>query len=290
MSIPLDPQKRTIRIGQIDYTNVWPIFFHFKPEQTLSPVELIPAVPSTLNKSMKEGNIDMGPISAFAYGESSEDYVLFPDLSVSAYGAVNSILLFLNKPLIEALEGTVALTTSSATSINLFKIIAEKRYGAHPSYISMDPQLDRMMEKADAALLIGDHAIRAYWDNERHGRYQVLDLGQMWQEWTGHWMTFAVWAVRKQALVSHPSDIGRIVDAFERSKYKSIHNPDPLIQSAVQRVGGTEKFWRNYFANLNYDFGPRQQQGLQLYFKYAYELGLIDHHVQLDIWSENKVG
>ncbi|WP_036696335.1 menaquinone biosynthesis protein [Paenibacillus taiwanensis] len=279
-----------IRIGRINYTNVWPIFYHFNPQHTKAAIEMIPAVPSTLNQAMREGNIDMGPISAFAYGVSSDQYALFPDLSVSAHGAVNSILLFLNKPLEEALNGTIALTTTSATSVNLLKIIAEKFYKAKPSYLPMDPNIDKMMSQADGALLIGDHAIRAYWANREHGKYEVIDLGERWNHFTKHWMTFAVWAVRKEAIKRYPEDIRCIVDSFEASKQLSIANPEPLVQDAVQQIGGDAAYWRHYFHHLNYDFGPEQQRGLQLYFEYAYELGLIDHKVHLDIWSENTVG
>lgn len=286
----LNNDKPSIRIGRIDYTNVWPIFFHFQPKGTSIPTEMIPAVPSTLNQAMREGNIDMGPISAYAYGVSSRDYALFPDLSVSALNKVNSILLFLKKPLNEVLEGKIALTTTSATSINLLKIIVAKQYKKNPEYIAMDPDLDEMMKEADAALLIGDHAIRSYWSNEQDPRYEVLDLGEMWYNWTGHWMTFAVWAVRKEAILKHPHDISLIVDAFRDSKLRSLADPEPLVQDAVKQLGGTEEYWRYYFKELNYDFGPEQQKGLQLYFEYAYELGLIDHKVQLDIWSENTVG
>ncbi|MGZ9586908.1 menaquinone biosynthetic enzyme MqnA/MqnD family protein [Paenibacillus marinisediminis] len=279
-----------IRIGRIDYANVWPIFYHFDPEGTKAKIEMIPAVPSTLNQAMREGKIDMGPISAFAYGVSSDDYVLFPDLSVSALGRVNSLMLFVKKPLHEVMDGSIALTTTSATTINLLKIIAAKQYRKSPTYLPMEPDLEAMMAVADGALLIGDHAIRAYWANEQDPKYEVYDLGEMWYDWTGRWMTFAVWAVRKEAILKHSQDISLIVDAFRTSKMLSNANPEPLVRDAVHQLGGTADYWRHYFNNLNYDFGPEQQQGLQLYFEYAYELGLIDHEVRLDIWSENTVG
>lgn len=285
-----EQEMAAIRIGRINYTNVWPMFYHFNPQLSSAHVEMIPAVPSSLNKAMKEGTIDMGPISSFAYGVSSDRYALFPDLSVSAHGKVNSILLFLKKPLAEVLKGKIALTTTSATSINLLKIIVAKRYEASPEYLPMEPVLEDMMAVADGALLIGDHAIRAYWDNVRNPQYEVVDLCESWHEWTGEWMTFAVWAVRKDIIERYPAEIREIVDAFEASKQLSIANPEPLVQEAVKQIGGTAEYWRYYFAGLNHDFGPEQQRGLQRYFEYAYELGLIDHKVHLDIWSENTVG
>ncbi|WP_338130383.1 MqnA/MqnD/SBP family protein [Cohnella ginsengisoli] len=88
-----------IRIGRIDYTNVWPVFHHFEPEQLRCAPKLVRAMPAELNRRLREGAIDMAAISSFAYGLNSEDYVLLPNLSVSARGPVQSILLFLKSPL-----------------------------------------------------------------------------------------------------------------------------------------------------------------------------------------------
>ena len=85
----------------------------------------------------------MGPISSFAYGESFEDYMLYPDLSVSAYGEVNSILLFHEKPLREIANGHIMLPTTSATSVNLLKIILEKFYNGSRLMNMRSPILSR---------------------------------------------------------------------------------------------------------------------------------------------------
>ncbi|MNL75191.1 hypothetical protein D3C87_2009510 [compost metagenome] len=52
-------------------------------------------------------------------------------------------------------------------------------------------------------------------------------------------------------------------------------------------IGGTAGYWGRYFRNLCYDFGERQQEGLNLYFRYAYELGLLQREVKMEIWSHN---
>lgn len=274
----------TLRIGRIDYTNAWPLFYYFQPTDLQSNIEIISSLPSQLNQLLATRKLDISPISAYAYGVSRNEYALLPNLSVSAYGCVNSILLFLKKPLQVALQGTIALTTSSATSTHLLKIIATKFYHTQPTYLPMDPDLEQMMKHADATLLIGDHAIQAYWHNTK---YEVLDVGQLWQQWTGKWMTFAVWAVHKDVLIQHETDIKRITEAFAMSKHKSRQQLHSLIQHAIALIGGTSEYWRHYFSTLHYDFGQPQQEGLQLYFQYAYELGLLDHPVSLEPVGEN---
>jgi chorismate dehydratase len=278
--------KQPVRIGQIDYANVWPVFFYFPAASFNGKIEIVQQVPTGLNRAMAQGDIAMGPISSFSYGEHFEDYVLYPDLSVSAYRNVKSILLFHRKPISELKDARIALPTTSATSVNLLKIIMKKFYGFEPQYTYEAPSLSDMMKSMDAALLIGDDAIRASWED--HG-YMVTDLGAEWEKHTGQWMTFAVWALRKSTLEEEPELVSRIYDAFVESKLKSLADPTAMVNEAKARIGGTEEYWRGYFGNLSYDFGPQQWNGLKLYYRYAWELGLLKKQVSLQIWTRDTV-
>lgn len=270
---------RPLKIGRISYTNAWPVFHHFDASILRDPAEIVSELPSTLNRKLREGEIDIAAISSYAYGLSSDAYYVLPNLSVSTHGPVQSILLFLKSPLEKVIHGKIALTTASATSVNLLKIIMEKFYGGKPTYEDAEPSLGPMLENADAALLIGDHAIRASWEN--HG-YHVLDLGKVWNMWTGHWMTFALWAVRREVAHANPEAVRAIYDGLTESKRHSLEDLEPVVAKATQQIGGSPSYWRNYFGNvIRYDFGPQQKAGLELYFRYARELGLIDRPVEL---------
>ncbi|NEW06078.1 menaquinone biosynthesis protein [Paenibacillus sp. SYP-B3998] len=279
-------QDPKIRIGRINYTNVWPIYYYFPELIKAGDLEIIEQVPSSLNRAMAAGEIDMGPISSFAYGESFEHYVLYPDLSVSAFGEVNSILLFHEKPLREIANGHIVLPTTSASSVNLLKIILEKFYNGKPTYSFAQPNLDEMIQHADGALLIGDDAIKESW---RNSKYMITDLGQEWAKWTGQWMSFAVWAIRKATVEKYPELVAQVFEAFVKSKHKAHQQPAEMIEEAQQKVGGTKSYWENYFNTLCYDFGSEQWEGLQTYYKYCYELGFLPKPATIGIWSENKI-
>ncbi|WP_052487121.1 menaquinone biosynthetic enzyme MqnA/MqnD family protein [Gordoniibacillus kamchatkensis] len=275
-----------IRIGKIKFTNVWPLFYYFplqRPEFH-NKVSFEEQVPTQLNRAIAEGSIDMGPISSFEYGANFRDYLLYPDMSVSAHGTVRSLLLFHREPLDKVANGSVSLPTTSATTVNLLKIILEKFYGGKPAYTYAAPSLGDMMNQTDAALLIGDDAIRASW--EKHG-YLVTDLGEEWLRQTGKWMSFAVWAVRKQTVERYPELVKRVFDGFMESKSKSLADPSGMIGEAVAAIGGEESYWRTYFGGLCYDFGRVQWEGLQLYYDYAWEMGFLPERVPLQIWSES---
>ncbi len=281
----MNDRNLKIRIGKINYTNVWPIFYYFPHDELGADIEMIQQVPTELNRAMALGETDMGPISSFAYGENCKRYLLFPDLSVSAYGKVNSILLFYKKPFERVINGRIALPTTSATSVNLLKIIIEKFHGGKPEYTFAFPSLHEMMNNMDAALLIGDDAIKASWSN--HG-YEVIDLGEKWRELTGKWMSFAVWSVRQETVERHPDLVTQILAAFQKSKSESLRHPEEMIRTAQRKIGGTYDYWQQYFSNLCYDFDQQQQEGLSLYFRYAYELGLISNEVSLRIWEHKR--
>lgn len=158
----------------------------------------------------------------------------------------------------------------------------EKAFGNKPEYISANPDLDAMMHQADACLLIGDHAIKASWQDQG---YIVTDLAELWKEWTGLGMTFAVWAVNRKAANDKPEAIAEIAEAFAESKLRGLSDLDPIVLAACTTIGGTKSYWEGYFRNLSYDFGERQQKGLNLYFRYAYEMGLLPQAVKMEIWS-----
>src|SRR5665647_3679950 len=91
--------KQPIRIGQINFANAWPIFYNFPHDQFKGELEFISQVPTSLNQALARNEIDIAAISSFAYGEDFSKYVLFPDLSVSAFGAVQSLFLFHQQPM-----------------------------------------------------------------------------------------------------------------------------------------------------------------------------------------------
>jgi len=210
-------RHRDIRLGKIVFTNVWPVFYGFPPAGLESRIQVTTKTPTELNAALTNGEIDVASISSFAYAKHADKLLLLPDLSVGAKGAVGSLFLFTKRPLGEALPERIALATTSATTVHLLKIIMAKRFEFTPTYVDMSPNLDTMMSTCDAALLIGDDAIRASRPAEAAG-YHRYDLGELWTEWTGYGMTFAVWAVREAWVEERAADAALVHRALLASK------------------------------------------------------------------------
>jgi chorismate dehydratase len=162
-----------IRLGRISYVNMAPVFHRLTHE-----VEEVTGVPTTLNRMLLDGEIDVAPISSIEYARNAPRLRLLPRLCVSSEGAVDSIQLVTRMSL--GRIRTVAVTPESATSVVLTKVLI--------------PQAELLpleaADKADAKLLIGDAALKsAFEDPTPHH-----DLGRLWLERTGLPMVFAVWA------------------------------------------------------------------------------------------------
>jgi chorismate dehydratase len=273
-------------IGEISYTNILPFFFHLDRHHLQDhDCRFVPQVPSQLNAEMAAGHVDVGGISSFAYAERPTAYTLLPDLSVSSYGQVGSIFLFSRYP-IEALMGKkIALTSSSASSVHLLKIILEHFLELENQYTTMTPDLNQMLMLHDACLLIGDDAIRASWMN--NGTLYQYDLGALWYEHTGLPMTYAVFAVRNELVVSNASIVDELHRTFLESKEKSLQQKHrPMIQEIMSTIGGKQRFWESYFAGLCYEFSHKEQKGLRYYYQLAYECGFLVKPVDtIHVWG-----
>ncbi|RSL33466.1 hypothetical protein D7Z54_10905 [Salibacterium salarium] len=280
----------SLTIGEISYTNVIPAFYCMQKEKLRAETcRFEPKVPAELNKGMKNGDIDVAAISSFAFGDSVHEYELLPDLSVSSYGKVGSIFLFCHKP-IEAMEGTnIALTSSSATSVHLLKVILKEFYGfENINYKTMTPDPETMRKENDGFLLIGDDAIQASWSMEEN--WYRYDLGELWYKNTGLPMTYAVFAVRKEAVKRHPAVVKKLYNEFLSSKRLSLSSYfDAMVKDVQTEHGGTMSFWKSYFRGLHYDFLEQEKKGLLYYYELIYKYGYFTQPVnEISIWSSGN--
>lgn len=279
--VPTDNRKQ--RIGQIKFTNALPIC-HFIDRSDLS-FEFWPGAPTELNRWLAEGAIDAGLISAFAYAESAGQYVALRGLSITSRGPVGSIFFFSKRPLEELSGCTVALTSHSASSNNLLKILLAEIGLRDLTYLTREPDLPKMLAEADAALLIADPAL--YWSVQDHKCY-MYDLGEEWYRRTGHSMTFAVCAVPKRLVEENPEGVQKIHRLFLEGKRKGRDDLDAVIVAATEMLGQSEEFWRAYFAKLIYDFDEDLAVGANAFFEAAYRHGLLAAPAKIELWGDES--
>ncbi len=269
------------RVGHIQFINCFPLFYGLIEKKFLLEVDLIKGNPTDLNRMLSANLLDLAPIPSIAYARNYKDYILMPDISISADGEVKSIYLFSKLPIEELNGKRIALTNISNTSVALLRIIMAKKYHSFPDYFTSAPELGAMLMEADAALLIGDDALRAKY--HQNDRLYVYDLGQEWKDYCGLPMVFAVWAIRKDYAAKNLDAIKTIRDTFTDSISFSLDNIQDCSHKAAQWEDFTDDYLVDYFRSLRFDFDARKQEGLMNYYKEAQNLGLIDEVPPLEI-------
>ncbi|MEM5788168.1 MAG: menaquinone biosynthesis protein, partial [Syntrophobacteraceae bacterium] len=188
-----------LNLGRIGYLNVLPVYYPLENGIITHPFTIIPGVPSYLNELAANGELDISPVSSIEYARHSDLYYIVPDLSISSFGKVKSVLLLSRYP-VEQLSGRdILMSSQSHTSVGLLKILAKLRFGIEPRFRVGTPRQGQDGEdcRADAFLAIGDEALRL----SGSGSYpEIVDLGAAWYEWTHLPFVFALWVVRRRAI------------------------------------------------------------------------------------------
>jgi chorismate dehydratase len=118
-----------------------------------------------------------------------------------------------------------------------------------------------MLLEADAAVLIGDAALRATYDAPARG-LDVYDLGAVWREWTGLPMVFAVWAARRDYAEANPGLVKDVHDAFLRSRDDALAHVEEVAEQAARWEVFDAATLARYFRTLDFSLGARQLDGL----------------------------
>jgi len=260
-----------LELGEIEYANCTPLFYVLRDQFPCSGYRFTTGVPAALNKMLLAGGIDVCPSSSIEYAYHPERYRILPQLSISSNGAVASVLLFSRQP-VESLDGSkVLLSSESATSVNLLKILLAQRYGCSCTYEVAPAGASAADDDSFPLLLIGDSALRA---SLVKADLFVYDLGDLWHSWTGLPFVFALWLCRNevaecaeikdlsrqliQAKELVPGCLGQVASCTEEVKWLGY---DRLMA-----------YWRD---NISYQLGEREQAGLMLYYEKCAEIGLI---------------
>lgn len=262
------PEK--LRVCAVRYLNTTPLVWGLLhgPQRDVfdlrltSPAECADAVRSS------DAHIGLVPIVALA---RQHDLVVIPGHAIACRGAVRSILLVSKKPMEEITS--FAADEGSRTSTILAQILLARRFGVRPRVRPYPPKLDDMLDLADAALIIGDPALRI--DPEggewRGQPLHTYDLGAAWVEMTGLPMVYAVWAVKK--LVADPG----LTDVFAASaRYGREHIEDIIEVESKQRDLPPELVRRYLTHHIRFDLGEEERRSMETFLRLGYELGLVE--------------
>ncbi|MBM9504888.1 menaquinone biosynthetic enzyme MqnA/MqnD family protein [Actinacidiphila acididurans] len=250
------------RVGHIQFLNCVPLYWGLARTGALLDLELTKDTPEKLSAQLVEGRLDIGPVTLMEYLRHADDLVALPDIAVGCDGPVMSCVIVSQLPL-DRLDGErVALGSTSRTSVRLAELLLAEQYGVRPDYYRCPPDLSLMMQEAQAAVLIGDAALRASLHDAPRLGLAVHDLGTMWKEWTGLPFVFAIWAARRDYLAAHPQAVRDVHRAFLASRDLSLEEVAKVAEQAARWESFDEEVLRRYFTTLDFSLGAPQLAGI----------------------------
>ena len=256
-----------MRISAISYLNTAPLMWDFEHGLADPSFEVAYTIPSRCALQLQNGTADIGIIPAAAYATIPHLSIL-PGVAIASKRPVRSILLVSSKPMSEI--RTIVLDSSSLTSVALVRILFEKCWGGGRDFTSHAPDLKSMLSAGDAALLIGDPALKV-----DRSRYYTWDLAEEWLRFTGKPFVFAFWAVRNQAAQASKLDLGSV---FQRSRDHGLEpaNLQQIVETWAPKLNLPQQDVHEYLtSNIFYYLDGPCLRGLRLFYRYAHECNAL---------------
>jgi chorismate dehydratase len=267
-------QQTRPRIAASSYLNTAPLIWSFIHGSQREQVELFTdTAPARCAEMLANAEVDAALVPIIEY-QRIPDIAIVPDVCVGSRTAVRSVVLVTRKNNLKKVE-SVALDESSRTSVTLVKIIFREFLGCEPKWATSVPDLKSMLAHADAALIIGDPAMKI-----PREEFRVYDLATLWHEFTGFGFVFAMWMVRKDS-----AERIRSVD-FAKARDEGLANLDQIAETYAERIGLLEDEIRSYLTeNIVFSVDEEMQRGLTLYFELAAKHQLISQAKSLNYVS-----
>jgi len=277
-----------LRISIVQYLNTAPLVWGFTNGPLRGKYELSFTVPSLCAEALRGGAADIAIIPAIEY-QRIDDLVILPDMAIASKNRVRSLLLVSKMPIADARN--IALDGSSRSTQALTKILCERRWKFAPKFFEMPPDLGAMLQRADAALLIGDPALRFSIEIEPHAtrgasgeqvcaassagiagaeKLHVYDVVEEWRSMTNLPAVLAVWAARRD--VATPE----IIEDFQTSRDLGLQHLEQISEQAAIELALPAEQLRRYLAeNIDFTLDEENLLGLTAYFTVAATMGLI---------------
>jgi chorismate dehydratase len=193
------------------------------------------------------------------------DGALVRDVCVGSQKEVLSVVLVSKDTELEQIR-SVALDESSRTSATLVKIIFREFLDHEPEWTVRTPNLEEMLERNDAALIIGDPGMTF----PRAG-LKVWDMANLWRAYTGLGFVFAMWMIADRSV-----ERARMVD-FAGARDEGVHHVEDIVTAYKDKIPMPVEDLRKYLTeNIVFRVDDSMQRGLQLYYELAFKHDLIE--------------
>ena len=251
------------RLAASSYLNSAPLIWSFLHGTKCGQVDFVEAVPSRCAQLLAEEKVEGALVPVIEY-QRIESGFLVPDVCVGSQKEVLSVVLVSKDTELEQIR-SVALDESSRTSATLVKVIFREFLDHEPAWTVRTPNLEEMLEKNDAALIIGDPGMTF----PRHG-LKLWDMANLWRAYTGLGFVFAMWMIADRGV-----EAARRVD-FAGARDEGVAHVEEIVAEYQQKIPMPVEELRRYLTeNIVFHVDDSMKRGLELYFELAAKHGLI---------------
>jgi chorismate dehydratase len=271
-----------LRIAAIRFLNPAPLMWDFEhpplAEEIAARCQVDYMLPSECADRLASGAADIGlaPVASLAVVPGLH---ILPGCTIASKGHVRSLLLVRRAGQPLTTLRTVAADTASRTTIAHARILFHQWGNRSIEFVPMPSDVDVMLERADAAIIIGDPALLALEERfnreERTGEELVYhDLAEEWRALTGLPFVSAVWAATATAW-DRVLD-GRVGEDLIRSRDHGLENIEALVAEWSKRLPLPDDVLRSYFtSNIHYVLDEECVEGMRCFFRMGADLGIL---------------
>jgi chorismate dehydratase len=287
-----------LRISIVEFLNTAPLVWGFTDGPLTGKYDLSFAVPSQCAEDLRAGRADVGIIPSIEY-QRMGNVVALPGMAIAAKNEVRSLLIISKVPIEQA--RSVALDTNSRSTVAMARILSRRRWNVSPEFIDMAPDADEMLARADAAVVIGDPALRLRLkvdaleakvpgagpccccdaDDEHPVKgidtLFVYDVAQQWREMTGLPSVLAIWVARRGVVTPE------MVADFQASRDYGLAHVEDIAEGAGLKLELPPRELERYLTeDIDYSLDEENLAGLRLYYKKCAQAGLIPRVKELE--------
>ncbi|MGH7884323.1 MAG: menaquinone biosynthesis protein [Thermodesulfobacteriota bacterium] len=250
-----------INLGSVPFLNARPLIYPLENGLVDHDFNIFYYDPSLLSRKLNEKIVDIGLIPAAEFLKH-DDYAALPDISISSYGKVDSVVL-LSRDELKSIK-TIAIDSRSQSSTALIKIIFELFLGINPTYIKRKVG-ENFFDGVDSGMLIGNSGLKAVHSKDKN--FLISDIGELWTNFTGLPFVYALFALKKDF------DLKRGYQALIDSKNKGYDLIPKIVDIEHEKLGLTKEDCFTYLSErIKFDLDSEKLKGLKEYQKLLFEL------------------
>ncbi len=270
-----------LKIGFPLYLNTLPLLFYLPKN---SEIEIVVDVPKKLNLKLEENLIQGGLISSTNYAKNFDQYLLLPDISISAVGKVKSVILFHHLPLEQLQNQKIGITPETESSYALLRILLEDFLKIVPEYVKLTQTwkfLSSDKKKFLAGYLaIGDEALLLA---QANSFFYQTDLAELWLNFAKLPFVFALIAIRKEIAEKFQETLKLFCYQLYQARAKAFSNLKEIVEKSHLKVD--KDFAYTYLTHLEHDFSPLKQKAFLTFCNFLHRKGMLKEVPKLNFLS-----